>query len=115
MITGTLADSGTRARSGGSPAEAVDRAMCGEGAPSPIYEGEDGVIAWLLSGPRIGDPGKVERIVIHTSHHTHYVIGLGSGDPQKYDPTASRRAWTTRSLHLRRRVAGRDLVPSCYR
>jgi 2-methylcitrate dehydratase len=30
--------------------EAVDRAMRGEGAPSPIYEGEDGVIAWLLGG-----------------------------------------------------------------
>ncbi len=29
-------------------------------------------------------------IVLHTSHHTHYVIGSGSGDPQKYDPTASR-------------------------
>jgi len=27
---------------------------------------------------------------MHTSHHTHYVIGSGSGDPQKYDPTASR-------------------------
>src|SRR5690606_31821818 len=32
--------------------EAVDRAMRGEGAPSPIYEGEDGVIAWILSGPQ---------------------------------------------------------------
>ena len=30
--------------------EAVDRAMRGEGAPSPIYEGEDGVIAWMLGG-----------------------------------------------------------------
>lgn len=32
--------------------EAVDRAMRGEGAPSPAYEGEDGFIAWLLSGPQ---------------------------------------------------------------
>lgn len=31
--------------------EAVDRAMRGEAAPSPIYEGEDSVIAWMLSGP----------------------------------------------------------------
>ena len=31
--------------------EAVDRAMRDEGSPSPIYEGEDGVIAWMLSGP----------------------------------------------------------------
>ncbi|MFI6307599.1 MmgE/PrpD family protein [Amycolatopsis thailandensis] len=114
--------------------EAVDRVMRGEGAPSPIYEGEDGFIAWLLSGPgaeytvplpapgepkqsildtytkehsaeyqsqalidlarrlgpRIGDSGEIERILIHTSHHTHHVIGSGSGDPQKYDPRASR-------------------------
>ena len=32
--------------------EAVDRVMRGEGAPSPIYEGEDSVIAWLLDGPQ---------------------------------------------------------------
>ena len=31
--------------------EAVDRCMRGEGAPSPIYEGEDSVIAWILDGP----------------------------------------------------------------
>ena len=30
--------------------EAVDRAMRGEGAPSPIYEGEDSVIARMLNG-----------------------------------------------------------------
>lgn len=114
--------------------EAVDRAMRGEGAPAPIWEGEDGVIAWMLSGPehtyqvplpgtgeakraildtytkeysaeyqsqavidlakrlreRIGDLSQVATIVLHTSHHTHYVIGTGSGDPQKFDPDASR-------------------------
>jgi 2-methylcitrate dehydratase len=116
--------------------EAVDRAMRGQTSPTPIYEGEDGVIAWLLDGPdaryRVPlpsageakrgildtytkehsaeyqaqalidlarrlhreypqiDAGTVERIVIHTSHHTHNVIGSGSNDPQKYDPTASR-------------------------
>lgn len=118
--------------------EAVDRAMRGEGAPSPIYEGEDSVIAWMLSGPKaeyhvpLPAPGEAKRaildtytkehsaeyqsqalidlafdmgkavkaagktwddvanIVIHTSHHTHYVIGTGSNDPQKFDPTASR-------------------------
>jgi 2-methylcitrate dehydratase len=117
--------------------EAVDRAIRGETSPSPIYEGEDGVIAWLLDGPtasyevplpdagepkrgildtytkehsaeyqaqalidlarrlnrrhpELADPRNVESIVIHTSHHTHTVIGSGAGDPQKYDPTASR-------------------------
>jgi 2-methylcitrate dehydratase len=32
--------------------EAVDRAMRGEGSPSPIYEGEDSVIAHVLSGKK---------------------------------------------------------------
>ena len=32
--------------------EAVDRAMRGEKSPSPIYEGEDSVIAWMLGGRR---------------------------------------------------------------
>lgn len=114
--------------------EAVDRAMRGEGAPSPIWEGEDGVVAWLLGGPnaeyavplpgpgeakraildtytkehsaeyqsqapidlarrmreRIGDLDQIASIVLHTSHHTHVVIGTGSNDPQKFDPFASR-------------------------
>jgi 2-methylcitrate dehydratase len=117
--------------------EAVDRAMRGETSPTPIYEGEDGVIAWLLDGPdasydvplpapgeakraildsytkehsaeyqaqawidlarklhrehpELVDPANVESIRIHTSHHTHFVIGSGANDPQKYDPTASR-------------------------
>jgi 2-methylcitrate dehydratase len=116
--------------------EAVDRAMRGQTSPTPIYEGEDGVIAWLLDGPDahyevpLPERGEVRRaildsytkehsaeyqaqalidlarklhrahptltaeqvkgIVIHTSHHTHYVIGSGANDPQKYDPTASR-------------------------
>jgi 2-methylcitrate dehydratase len=114
--------------------EAVDRAMRGEGAPSPIYEGEDSVIAWMLDGKSahyqvpLPAPGEAKRaimdtytkehsaeyqsqalidlsfrmgrkvanwddvaeIVIETSHHTHYVIGTGSNDPQKFDPHASR-------------------------
>jgi 2-methylcitrate dehydratase len=114
--------------------EAVDRVMRGEGAPSPIYEGEDSVMAWMLGGPEarysvpLPAPGEskraildsytkehsaeyqsqalidlafrmreqipnlddIEKIVIHTSHHTHYVIGTGAGDPQKMDPKASR-------------------------
>ncbi|SDR75309.1 MmgE/PrpD family protein [Microterricola viridarii] len=118
--------------------EAVDRAMRGETSPTPIYEGEDGVIAWLLDGPdaayevSLPERGEAKRaildsytkehsaeyqaqaiidlarrlhnnyplildhveniasVVLHTSHHTHYVIGSGANDPQKYDPTASR-------------------------
>ena len=40
------------AHSGKLAIEAVDRVMRGEGAPSPIYEGEDSVIAWMLNGPQ---------------------------------------------------------------
>jgi 2-methylcitrate dehydratase len=32
----------------------------------------------------------IESITLHTSHHTHYVIGTGSGDPQKFDPKSTR-------------------------
>ncbi len=114
--------------------EAVDRAMRGETSPAPIYEGEDGVIAWLLDGPdasyrvplpsagepkrailrtytkehsaeyqaqafidlarrmrgQVKDLKQVRSIEIYTSHHTHNVIGTGSGDPQKFDPRATR-------------------------
>ena len=122
------------AHAGKLAVEAVDRVMRGEGAPSPIYEGEDSVIAWMLDGPDalyhvpLPEPGeakraildtytkehsaeyqsqalidlafkmresiedfeKIEKIVMHTSHHTHYVIGTGANDPQKMDPKASR-------------------------
>ena len=114
--------------------EAIDRAMRGEGAPSPIYEGEDRVIAQILDGKKalykvplpnkneqkksiletytkeysaeyqaqtlidiakklnnkINDLSKIKKIDIHTSHHTHNVIGTGANDPQKNDPSASR-------------------------
>ncbi|GMU91958.1 MAG: 2-methylcitrate dehydratase [Candidatus Hydrogenedentota bacterium] len=122
------------AHAGKLAVEAVDRAMRGEGSPSPIYEGEDSVIAYMLDGPegryevplpeageplrailesytkehsaeyqsqalidlafrmrsRIAEFQSIESITIHTSHHTHYVIGTGANDPQKMDPKASR-------------------------
>ena len=39
---------------------------------------------------RIPDTTQIESIVLHTSHHTHVVIGTGSNDSQKFDPQASR-------------------------
>ena len=122
------------AHAGKLAVEAVDRATRGEGSPSPIYEGEDSVLAYMLDGadaaysvplPELGEPRRailetytkehsaeyqaqalidlafrmrqkitdsndIEQIVIHTSHHTHNVIGTGAGDPQKFDPRASR-------------------------
>ncbi|HEX3678596.1 MAG TPA: MmgE/PrpD family protein, partial [Galbitalea sp.] len=40
--------------------------------------------------PALRDPRNIAQIVLHTSHHTHNVIGSGANDPQKYDPNASR-------------------------
>ena len=40
--------------------------------------------------PEATDPTHVASVLIKSSHHTHYVIGSGANDPQKYDPTASR-------------------------
>src|SRR6202140_5220221 len=122
------------AHSGKLAIEAIDRAMRGEESPSPIYEGEDSVIAWMLDGPdarydvalpgpgeskrailesftkehsaeyqaqalidlafrmrgKIADLSQIEKVIIHTSPHTHSVIGAGANDPQKFDPKASR-------------------------
>jgi 2-methylcitrate dehydratase len=58
--------------------EAVDRVMRGEGAPSPIYEGEDSVIAWLLDGPTaqysvpLPGPGEGKRAIMdsYTKEHS---------------------------------------------
>jgi 2-methylcitrate dehydratase len=36
------------------------------------------------------DLGRIEHIVLHTSHHTHHVIGTDANDPQKIDPNAPR-------------------------
>ncbi len=52
--------------------EAFDRAMRGEGAPAPIYEGEDGVIAWMLDGPQahyvvpLPVPGEPKRAIMRS-------------------------------------------------
>lgn len=57
--------------------EAVDRTMRGQGAPSPIYEGEDGVIAWLLGGPEavytvpLPAPGEPKRAILETYTKEH--------------------------------------------
>ncbi len=57
--------------------EAVDRAMRGEGAPSPIYEGEDGVIAWMLGGKEarysvpLPAPGEPKRGILDTYTKEH--------------------------------------------
>lgn len=62
---------------GKAAVEAVDRAMRGQGAPSPVYEGEDGVIARLLSGPEavytvpLPAPGEPKRAILDTYTKEH--------------------------------------------
>ncbi|MBL8837977.1 MAG: MmgE/PrpD family protein [Alphaproteobacteria bacterium] len=57
--------------------EAVDRAMRGEASPSPIYEGEDSVIAWMLAGPdahydvALPGPGERPRGILETYTKAH--------------------------------------------
>ncbi len=66
------------AHSGKLAIEAVDRAMRGEKAPTPIYEGEDSVIAWMLSGPEVTyqvplpDAGESKRAIMdsYTKEHS---------------------------------------------
>jgi 2-methylcitrate dehydratase len=56
---------------------AVDRAMRGERSPSPIYEGEDSVIAWMLGGRDavyhvpLPDPGEPPRQILETYTKEH--------------------------------------------
>src|SRR5699024_1974433 len=57
--------------------EAADRAMRGQTSPVPIYEGEDGVIAWLLSGPEarytvpLPASGEPKRAILDTYTKEH--------------------------------------------
>jgi 2-methylcitrate dehydratase len=57
---------------------------------SAEYQAQAWIDLALRLRPSLPDLQRIERVVIHTSHHTHVVIGSGSGDPQKMDPTASR-------------------------
>ena len=46
-------------------------------------------LAFRLRG-KIADVEAVEDIVLHSKRLTHLVMGCGAGDPEKYDPKASR-------------------------
>ena len=123
---------------------AIDRAMRGETSPSPVYEGDYGMMAILLDGPdgeaevplpspgeppaailesypkehsagyhgqalidlafrmreRIGDPASIRDIAIHTKELTHLVMGSGAGDPEKWDPAASRETLDHSAMYI---------------
>jgi 2-methylcitrate dehydratase len=124
--------------------EAVDRAMRGETSPSPIYEGDYGLLAVLLGGTdqvchvplpaagqpcrailetypkahsagyhgqavidlalrmrdRLGDLSGIERVELRSKRMTHVVMGAGSGDPDKWDPDASRETLDHSAMFL---------------
>ena len=42
----------------------------------------------------------VREVVVHTSHHTHNVIGTGADDPQKMDPDASRETLDHSAMYI---------------
>src|SRR5580704_19092420 len=69
------------AHSGKLAVEAVDRVMRGEGAPSPIYEGEDSLVAWVLDGkqahyqvplPAAGEPKRAILSSFTKQHSAEY-------------------------------------------
>ena len=97
--------------------EAVDRAMLGEGAPSPIYEGEDSVIARMLDGKDahyrvpLPAPGEAKRAILDTytkEHSAEYqsqaLIDLAWHHVRSYDPERAARADTVRLWHKIRTV-----------
>lgn len=57
--------------------EAIDRAMRGQTSPTPIYEGEDGVIAAMLDGPQasyqvtLPAGGEVKKAILETYTKEH--------------------------------------------
>ena len=65
------------AQAGKTAIEAVARARLGERSPSPIYEGADGVIAWMLSGPQaeylveLPEPGERLRLILESYTKEH--------------------------------------------
>ena len=123
---------------------AIDRAMRGETSPSPVWEGEYGIIATLLDEPdtghevrfprgreartgilstftkehsagyhgnamidlavrirpRIPDLEQIASVEIHSKKFTHIVVGSGSGDPEKYDPNASRETLDNSVMYI---------------
>lgn len=92
--------------------EAVDRAMRGEASPSPIYEGEDSVIAWMLGGKDsayeliLGDPRDWQHAIKETytkaysaEYQAQAFIDLAFELRQKVDLTQAREIVAHTSHH----------------
>ena len=83
-------------------------------------------LAFRLRGG-IADIEQIEEVVLHSKRLTHLVMGSGAGDPEKYDPRASREtldhsimyiftvalqdgAWDHEASYLPERAAREDTV-----
>ncbi|MET1035416.1 MAG: MmgE/PrpD family protein [Arthrobacter sp.] len=102
--------------------ESADRAMRGQTSPVPIYEGEDGVIAWMLDGPDaryevpLPEAGEPKRAILDTytkEHSAEYQAQawidlarkLHREHPETTDP-ANVRAVLIRTSHHTHNVIG---------
>jgi 2-methylcitrate dehydratase len=85
------------AQAGKTALEAVGRVLLGQDAPSPIYEGRDAVIAWMLSGPEavysvpLPDSGESRRAILRSytkEHSAEYqaqaLIDIGAALHQRH-------------------------------
>jgi len=43
---------------------------------------------------------EIDKVILHSSRHTHLVIGTGSEDPQKFEPTASRETLDHSAMYI---------------
>jgi len=111
--------------------EAVDRAMRGQSAPEPIYEGEDGVVAWLLDGPdahydvELPAPGEAKRAIMDSftkEHSAEYqaqawidmAFRLRAAHPQLLDTTTVREVVIYSSHHTHAVIGSGSNDPQKY-
>ncbi|MEM9781011.1 MAG: MmgE/PrpD family protein [Pseudomonadota bacterium] len=86
----------------GGPEIAVDVPLPPPGAPcraildtypkahSAGYHGQAVIDLALRMRPGLGDPRTIRSVELRSKRMTHVVMGAGSGDPDKWDPGASR-------------------------
>ncbi|WP_347352702.1 MmgE/PrpD family protein [Intrasporangium sp.] len=111
--------------------EAVDRAMRGQTSPAPIWEGEDGVIAWLLDGPDAGydvwlpGPGEPKRAILDSftkQHSAEYqaqawidlALRLGRAHPEVTDPDRVESVLIRTSAHTHDVIGSGAADPQKY-
>ena len=104
--------------------EAVDRCMRGEGSPSPIYEGEDSIIAWILDGQNaeyfvpLPEPGEKKMAILESytkEHSAEYqsqaIIDLAFQIRNKiknWDDVANIKLYTSHHTHYVIGTGARD-------